>query len=326
MGQRWTSDPGLGGTGPGTRASARGKGGWRATEGGQSTRPQQSGTSLLAVVEPTQTKQHVLVAPWDPAREPRGDAIRPGDKGLCAAPDPPPSPRTRRGVPGPYPGCRGRGAKDHGAHERAPGGTRKRRAPPRGALGLRCASGARAPAGPGVRRLGGRSRHPGRGPCAGDYARRPGRGRERAGGRQRLAPEGPSEVGAAGRALGSGQGKEAGEPARAGPRAPAAQKPGRAAPPPSLPGPGGAAVAARWGPGARALGAREGRRAEAVAGGGWRVWRPCWRVCRGGRVRAPAPTPASGGGCCRPPHTSGLQCRVAPGVSLLFLLFEKRDL
>lgn len=45
-------------------------------------------------------------------------------------------------------------------------------------------------------------------------------------------------------------------------------------------------------------------------------------ACEGPRRR---PLPAEGG-CFRPPHTSGLQCRVAPGVSLLFLLFQMRDL
>ena len=56
MGQQWTSDLGLRGTGPRTRAPAGAKEGGRAAEGGQSTRPQQE------TADPTQTKQHVLAA------------------------------------------------------------------------------------------------------------------------------------------------------------------------------------------------------------------------------------------------------------------------
>lgn len=217
---------------------------------------------------------------------PVGNPPHLGNKGL------PPAPASRSvqplgvrgGVAGSLQGgCRA-GARDGGARERAPGGTRKRRAPARGALGV--AGGARGrvsarerrarPRGP--RREKSRRREPS--PQAGTLRRRlcaaarPREGAsERASGRQLLAPEGPNEVGAAGSALGLGPEGEVGETARAGPSAPAAETPGRIAPPPSLRGGEAAAVAARWvrGGGGLGPGAREGRFAEAAAGGRCRV-------------------------------------------------------
>lgn len=121
-----------------------------------------------------------------------------------------PAPRCAQRVPGHRRAAALGARRDLGAGERAPGGTRKR-----GALGApgECASpeprresSARAPVGPGGRRVGGPSRHPGRGPSAGDDARRSCTGRERAGARELAGPEKPLallgqyEVGAAPRA------------------------------------------------------------------------------------------------------------------------------
>lgn len=187
----------------------------------------------------------------------------------------------RRAEPGS--GARWRGARSRLRTTRAAG-------PPR-------ASGARAPVGPGERRVGGRSRHPGLdraqetkrgGPAEGGRERASGRASQRADGRQPLAPEGPSEVGAAGPAEG---GRGAGPGGAPRPGRPDARQ-GRAVPPPSLPGPGGRARGPRrWVRGAtggegwgRARGVvRRQRRA-----GRGRGQRPCVRVCRGGLPSAPS--------------------------------------
>lgn len=229
-------------------------------------------------------------------------------EGLRAAPasrSVQPPPRVRGAGSRSLQGGRGGGARDRGARERAPGGTRKRRAPARGALGVaggargRCgrASGARAPVRPGARRVGARSRHPGEDPAQATPCGGPAeRGSEReAGGRQPLAPEGPSEVGAAGPVLGSRPGGETGESSRAGPRAPAAETSGRAARRhrsragrrPRWPRAGCGAVGA--------VGARgRGARGAACGGrGGRKVYRgggACARVLGGG-VRDPGARP-----------------------------------
>lgn len=165
--------------------------------------------------QPTLPKQSSMCSrPANPPGSRAAKRLQHREEGLPTAPAPPHSPRTRGGGSGSLQGGRGGGARDHGARERAPGGTRKRRAPARGALGA--AGDARGRASARERRA--RPRGPRReesrrpepspraGPSAGDDARRPGRGRERASGRasQRagrrlpLAPEGPSEVGTAG--------------------------------------------------------------------------------------------------------------------------------
>lgn len=128
-----------------------------------------------------------------------------------------------------------------------------------------------SPWAPGGRRVVGTSRHPGRGPSAGDDARRSCTGRERAdareraGRRNRWLPWGQTEVGAV-----PGMRPGAGEPGW-GPRAFTALKLGRAEPPPSLRGRGEAAGAARWAaaerPRALEGGGMRGGRAEAATGG-----------------------------------------------------------
>lgn len=199
MGQQWTSDLGLRVTGPERGPQPGLKQGGRAAEGGQSTRPQQG------AADPTQTKRCA-----------RGPLTRQGVE-LQEAPAP------RRGLPtarrrpalaqdtrrgsGSLQGRPRRWARDHRARERAPGGTRKRRAPARARLGLQAtravgpprASGARAPPwAPARGESSAGACHPGPGPSAGDDARvtRPrrerasGRASQRAGRRLPLAPRG----------------------------------------------------------------------------------------------------------------------------------------
>lgn len=210
MGQQWTSDLGLRGTGPRTRAPAGAKEGGRAAEGGQSTRPQQ-GTA-----DPTQTKQHVLAA-REPARESSCKAAPAPRRGAASGAGAPALAQdTRRGfrVPPGWPrrwgegprGSRARARRNQeaaragagrarGCGRRARSGLRARqaRAPPWAPARGESSAGAVTPGGTERRRKRAAAR-----PREGASERASGRASRRAGRRQPLAPEGPSEVGTAG--------------------------------------------------------------------------------------------------------------------------------
>lgn len=305
MGQRWTSDLSLGGTGPETRTSARAKGGGRAAEGDAN---QQDHNSWASRPHPNKA-----ACARGPRTRPGSQAAKPPplrEEGLRAAPAPQSALRGFRASPGrPRSEAGGRGTTGLASARRAePGsgarwrGARSRLRTTR-AAGPPRASGARAPVGPGERRVGGRSRHPGLdraqetkrgGPAEGGSERASVRATQRADGRQPLAPEGPSEVGAAGPARSSGPaegGRGAGPGGAPRPGRPDARQ-GRAAPPPSLPGPGGRARGPRrWVRGA--TGGEGWGRARGVVrrlrrAGRGRGQRPCVRVCRGGLPSAPS--------------------------------------
>ncbi|XP_062969263.1 collagen alpha-1(III) chain-like [Cynocephalus volans] len=266
-----------GGRGPGTQASGSGEGGGRAAEGGQSTRPQRPARALLVVVGATQTKQHAR-GPGG-LGEPSWEDTHLRQEGLRAASAPPsvPPPRVRPGGSGSVQTDGGGGARHHRARERAPGGTRKRRASP----GLR----ARAARAPPWARAGGESAAGAVTP-GGDRAQATTRGGPAKGASERAsgqASDRESRAGAAagargaergrscGAARGPGQGERGWGDRPGGAQRSGRQTPGRAAPPPSLPGREAASVAEKgvgagctgaWG---RRWGARGGR-AAAVAG------------------------------------------------------------
>ena len=191
MGQRWTSDLSLGGTGPETRTSARAKAGGRAAEGCAN---QQDHNSRASRPHPNKA-----ACARGPRTRPGSQAAKPPplrEEGLRAAPAPQSALRGFRTSPG-RPRGGGRGTTGLASARRAePGsgarwrGARSRLRTTR-AAGPPRASGARAPVGPGKRRVGGRSRHPGLdraqatkrgGPAEGGRERAGGRARERTGG------------------------------------------------------------------------------------------------------------------------------------------------